>query len=60
MDGWTEQLYVSMRIFHPAIVIYYIIAIFVGGFFSLNMIIAVLKMHYAVQAEEYEAELEEI
>ena len=59
MDRWTEQLYTSMRVFHPAIVIYYILAIFVGGFFSLNMIIAVLKMHYAVQAEKYEEKLEQ-
>ena len=49
-----------MRVFHPAIVVYYILAIFVGGFFSLNMIIAVLKMHYAVQAEKYEQNLEKI
>ena len=54
MDGWTDQLYLSMRVFHSAIVVYYILAIFVGGFFSLNMIVAVLKMHFAVQAEEFE------
>ena len=48
MDTWSPIMYNMIRAFHPISVLYFISAIFIGGFFSLNMIIAVIKIHYSV------------
>ncbi|CAD8054705.1 unnamed protein product [Paramecium primaurelia] len=54
MDDWSWVMFFTMRIFHPQIWIYYLLIIFVGGFFGFNLVIAVLKTHYSEAAEESE------
>ncbi|CAD8111377.1 unnamed protein product [Paramecium primaurelia] len=52
MDDWSWVMFFTMRIYHPYVWIYYLLIIFVGGFFGFNLVIAVLKTHYAEAAEE--------
>ncbi|CAD8075871.1 unnamed protein product [Paramecium primaurelia] len=52
MDDWSWVMFFTMRIFNPWIWIYYLLIIFVGGFFGFNLVIAVLKTHYAEVAQE--------
>lgn len=52
MDDWSWVMFFTMRIFHPYIWIYYLIIIFVCGFFSINLMIAVLKIHYSEATDE--------
>ncbi|CAD8125783.1 unnamed protein product [Paramecium sonneborni] len=52
MDDWSWVMFYTMRIYHPYVWIYYLLIIFVGGFFGFNLVIAVLKTHYAEAAEE--------
>ncbi|CAD8096268.1 unnamed protein product [Paramecium sonneborni] len=59
MDDWSWVMFFTMRIFHPWIWIYYLLIIFVGGFFGFNLVIAVLKTHYAEAAEESSKKQEE-
>ncbi|CAD8095957.1 unnamed protein product [Paramecium sonneborni] len=59
MDDWSWVMFFTMRIFHPWIWIYYLLIIFVGGFFGFNLVIAVLKTHYAEAAEESAKKQEE-
>ncbi|CAD8095967.1 unnamed protein product [Paramecium sonneborni] len=57
MDDWSWVMFFTMRIFHPWIWIYYLLIIFVCGFFSINLMIAVLKIHYSeatIECEEFE------
>ncbi|CAD8181015.1 unnamed protein product [Paramecium pentaurelia] len=54
MDDWSWVMFFTMRIFHPWIWIYYLLIIFVCGFFSINLIIAVLKIHYSEATQECE------
>ncbi|CAD8114498.1 unnamed protein product [Paramecium sonneborni] len=56
-DDWTWVMFFTMRIFHPQIWIYYLGIIFLCGFFSINLMIAVLKIHYSeatIECEENE------
>ncbi|CAD8200926.1 unnamed protein product [Paramecium octaurelia] len=59
MDDWSWVMFYTMRIFHPWVWIYYLLIIFVGGFFGFNLVIAVLKTHYAEAAEESAKKQEE-
>lgn len=59
MDKWSDVMVRMISCFNPICVIYYILGIFIGGLFTLNIIIAVLKMHYAVQEEKFENEINE-
>jgi len=52
MDDWSWVMFYTMRIYNPWIWIYYLLIIFVGGFFGFNLVIAVLKIHYAEATEE--------
>ncbi|CAD8054707.1 unnamed protein product [Paramecium primaurelia] len=57
MDDWSWVMFFTMRIFHPQIWIYYLGIIFLCGFFSINLMIAVLKIHYSeatAECEDYE------
>lgn len=47
MDDWSFVMYYTIRAFHPIVWIYYVLIIFVGGFFGFNMPIAVFKTHYS-------------
>lgn len=47
-------MFYTMRIYSPWTWIYYLLIIFVGGFFGFNLVIAVLKTHYSEAATEYE------
>ncbi|CAD8147067.1 unnamed protein product [Paramecium octaurelia] len=58
MDDWSWVMFFTMRIFHPWVWIYYLLIIFVGGFFGFNLVIAVLKTHYSEAAEESEKQQE--
>lgn len=51
MDDWSWVMFFTIRIFNPWIWIYYLLIIFVCGFFSFNLVIAVLKTHYAEATE---------
>ncbi|CAK82706.1 unnamed protein product (macronuclear) [Paramecium tetraurelia] len=53
MDDWSWVMFFTIRIFSPWVWIYYLLIIFVGGFFGFNLVIAVLKTHYAEAAEEF-------
>lgn len=54
MDDWAYVMFYTMRIYSPWTWIYYLLIIFVGGFFGFNLVIAVLKTHYSEAAIEYE------
>jgi hypothetical protein len=55
MDDWSMVMYYTMRSFHPIVWIYYVLIIFVGGFFGFNIPIAVFKTHFSdVQSREFE------
>lgn len=56
MDDWSTVMYFTIRIFHPWIWIYYVLIIFICGFFGFNLVIAVIKTHYAEASSEYEEE----
>lgn len=47
MDDWSYNLYFTIKGFHPTVFIYYVLIIFVGGFFGFNIPIAVFKTHYS-------------
>lgn len=49
----------TVRIFHPWMWLYSFIIMFIGGFFGFNMVIAVLKVHFAEAAEEARVQKEE-
>ena len=51
MDGWSVVMYDMIKGFRFIVIVYYILAIFIGGFFSLNMIIAVIKTFYQVEVQ---------
>lgn len=53
MDDWSFVMFFTIRIFHPWVWIYYLLIQFLGGFFGFNLVIAVLKTHYAEAAEEF-------
>ncbi|CAD8125822.1 unnamed protein product [Paramecium sonneborni] len=53
MDDWSWVMFFTIRIFNPWVWIYYLLIIFVCGFFSFNLVIAVLKTHYAEAAEQF-------
>jgi hypothetical protein len=46
-DGWAVVMFFTIRVFYPHVWIYFLLIIFVGGFFGFNLVIAVLKTHYA-------------
>ncbi|CAD8111921.1 unnamed protein product [Paramecium sonneborni] len=52
MDDWSWVMFYTMRIYHPWIWLYYLLIIFVCGFFGFNLVIAVIKIHYAEATEE--------
>ncbi|CAK63943.1 unnamed protein product (macronuclear) [Paramecium tetraurelia] len=52
MDDWSWVMFFTMRIYHPWTWLYYLFIIFVCGFFGFNLVIAVIKIHYAEAAEE--------
>lgn len=47
MDDWSYNLYYTARSFHPSVIVYYLLIIFVGGYFGFNIPIAVVKTHYS-------------
>ncbi|CAD8187071.1 unnamed protein product [Paramecium octaurelia] len=47
MDDWSWVMQYTIRAFHPIIWIYYVLIIFVGGFFGFNLPIAVFKIHFS-------------
>ncbi|CAD8192000.1 unnamed protein product [Paramecium octaurelia] len=47
MDDWSWVMYYTIRAFHPIVWIYYVLIIFVGGFFGFNLPIAVFKTHFS-------------
>ncbi|CAD8209125.1 unnamed protein product [Paramecium pentaurelia] len=53
MDDWSWVMFFTIRIFNPWIWIYYLLIIFICGFFSFNLVIAVLKTHYAEATEQF-------
>ncbi|CAD8198931.1 unnamed protein product [Paramecium pentaurelia] len=59
MDDWSWVMFFTMRIFHPWIWLYYLLIIFIGGFFGFNIVIAVLKVHYSEATEENKKREEE-
>ncbi|CAD8196993.1 unnamed protein product [Paramecium pentaurelia] len=60
MDDWSWVMFYTMRIFHPWIWLYYLLIIFIGGFFGFNIVIAVLKVHYSEATEENKQHEEEM
>ncbi|CAD8121632.1 unnamed protein product [Paramecium sonneborni] len=52
MDDWSWVMFFTMRIYHPWTWFYYLLIIFVCGFFGFNLVIAVIKIHYAEATEE--------
>ncbi|CAD8104211.1 unnamed protein product [Paramecium primaurelia] len=52
MDDWSWVMFFTMRIYHPWTWLYYLFIIFVCGFFGFNLVIAVIKIHYAEATEE--------
>ncbi|CAD8110743.1 unnamed protein product [Paramecium primaurelia] len=52
MDDWSWVMFFTMRIYHPWTWLYYLLIIFVCGFFGFNLVIAVIKIHYAEATEE--------
>lgn len=60
MDDWSWVMFYTMRIFNPWVWIYYLLIIFVGGFFGFNLVIAVLKIHYSEATEEDQKRREEL
>ncbi|CAD8123231.1 unnamed protein product [Paramecium sonneborni] len=60
MDDWSWVMFYTIRIFSPWVWIYYLLIIFVGGFFGFNLVIAVLKTHYAEAAEEFSHQQEQL
>ncbi|CAK56635.1 unnamed protein product (macronuclear) [Paramecium tetraurelia] len=59
MDDWSWVMFFTMRIFHPWVWLYYLLIIFIGGFFGFNIVIAVLKVHYSEATEENKKREEE-
>jgi hypothetical protein len=56
---WTHPMYVSMRAYHPATFIIFIMVIFLPSIFGGNLMIAVVKTNYRQTMEKYEdAEIE--
>ncbi|CAD8208793.1 unnamed protein product [Paramecium pentaurelia] len=53
MDDWSWVMFFTIRIFNPWVWMYYLLIIFVCGFFSFNLVIAVLKTHYAEATEQF-------
>lgn len=51
MDDWSWVMFYTMRIFNAWVWVYFLFIIFIGGFFGFNLVIAVLKTHYAETAE---------
>lgn len=47
MDDWTYVMYFTLKTFNSSVWVYYILVIFIGGFFGFNLVIAVLKTHYS-------------
>ncbi|CAD8106039.1 unnamed protein product [Paramecium primaurelia] len=47
MDDWSWVMYYTIKAFHPIVWIYYVLIIFVGGFFGFNLPIAVFKTHFS-------------
>ncbi|CAK62925.1 unnamed protein product (macronuclear) [Paramecium tetraurelia] len=47
MDDWSWVMQYTIRAFHPIVWIYYVLIIFVGGFFGFNLPIAVFKIHFS-------------
>ncbi|CAD8122391.1 unnamed protein product [Paramecium sonneborni] len=58
MDDWSWVMFFTMRIYHPWTWLYYLLIIFVCGFFGFNLVIAVIKIHYAEATEENNQEEE--
>ncbi|CAD8187083.1 unnamed protein product [Paramecium octaurelia] len=59
MDDWSWVMFFTMRIFHPWVWLYYLLIIFIGGFFGFNIVIAVLKVHYSEATQENKKREEE-
>ena len=48
MDDWTYPMYFLMRTFHTQVWLFFLLIIFVCGFFGFNLMIAILKTHYSM------------
>lgn len=46
MEGWTELMYYVMQVFNQFAAIYFILIVFVGSFFVMNMMLAVIKSKF--------------
>ena len=55
MDGWTTLMYFSMETVSIYVFIYYILLVFIGAFFLLNITLAVIKLKFKEsQAKKFE------
>jgi hypothetical protein len=50
---WTQPMYVSMRAYHPATFIIFLMVIFLPSIFGGNLMIAVVKTNYGQTMEKY-------
>lgn len=47
LEGWTEVMTFVQKTFSDFAVIYFVVLIFIGAFFLLNMILAVIKAKFS-------------
>ncbi|CAD8094810.1 unnamed protein product [Paramecium sonneborni] len=60
MDNWTDVMYYTMYTLSPMTWIYFVLVIFIVGFFAFNLIIAVLKTYYSQIVSNYQEEKEDL
>ncbi|CAD8172436.1 unnamed protein product [Paramecium pentaurelia] len=60
MDNWTDVMYYTMYTLSPMTWIYFVLVIFIVGFFAFNLIIAVLKTYYSQIVSNYQEDKEEL
>ena len=53
MDNWTHLMYQTIYAYSPFVFLYFVLVIFIIGFFAFNLIIAVLKTYYSKIVKEY-------
>ncbi|CAD8178808.1 unnamed protein product [Paramecium pentaurelia] len=60
MDNWTDVMYYTMYTLSPMTWIYFVLVIFIVGFFAFNLIIAVLKTYYSQIVSNYQEDKQEL
>ena len=53
-DGWSYPMYFLMRTFDMQVWVFYILVIFICGFFGFNLLVALLKTYFSMTASKYE------